>query len=96
MISIENASLESLLGEMLGALLGIYPSVGHTLYFTPKATLARLDMLARNSEGILDKACTVDWDLIMRVSAKRGFMTPEQVAAVRKPSWVAWPWKLSR
>jgi superfamily II DNA or RNA helicase len=27
--------------------------------------LARLDMLARNSEGILDKACDVDWDLII-------------------------------
>ncbi|MET7706956.1 helicase-related protein [Micromonospora sp. NPDC005413] len=27
--------------------------------------LARLDMLARNSEGILDKACNIDWDLII-------------------------------
>lgn len=27
--------------------------------------LARLDVLARNSEGILDKACGVDWDLII-------------------------------
>jgi superfamily II DNA or RNA helicase len=27
--------------------------------------LARLDVLARNSEGILDKACEVDWDLIV-------------------------------
>ncbi|MDJ0357674.1 helicase-related protein [Paenarthrobacter sp. PH39-S1] len=27
--------------------------------------LARLDMLARNSEGILDKACGLDWDLIV-------------------------------
>lgn len=27
--------------------------------------LARLDMLARNSEGILDKACSIDWDLII-------------------------------
>lgn len=27
--------------------------------------LARLDVLARNSEGILDKACAVDWDLII-------------------------------
>src|SRR5579859_8110861 len=27
--------------------------------------LARLDLLARNSEGILDKACEVDWDLII-------------------------------
>lgn len=27
--------------------------------------LARLDVLARNSEGILDKACTTDWDLII-------------------------------
>lgn len=27
--------------------------------------LARLDVLARNSEGILDKACEIDWDLII-------------------------------
>jgi SNF2 family DNA or RNA helicase len=27
--------------------------------------LGRLDVLARNSEGILDKACQVDWDLII-------------------------------
>jgi superfamily II DNA or RNA helicase len=27
--------------------------------------LARLDVLARNSEGILDKACDTDWDLII-------------------------------
>lgn len=27
--------------------------------------LARLDVLARNSEGILDKACDVDWDLVI-------------------------------
>ena len=45
MISIENASLESMLGELLGALLGIHLSVGHTLYFTPKAAIARLDLL---------------------------------------------------
>ncbi|TLM86011.1 helicase-related protein [Pseudarthrobacter sp. NamE5] len=27
--------------------------------------LARLDMLARNSEGILEKACQIDWDLVI-------------------------------
>lgn len=27
--------------------------------------LARLDVLSRNSENVLDKACTVDWDLII-------------------------------
>jgi SNF2 family DNA or RNA helicase len=27
--------------------------------------LARLDVLARNSEGILDKACNCDWDLVI-------------------------------
>lgn len=27
--------------------------------------LARLDVLARNSEGVLDKACQVDWDLVI-------------------------------
>lgn len=45
MISVENASLESLLGELLGALLGIHPHVGHTLFFTPKASIARLELL---------------------------------------------------
>jgi hypothetical protein len=46
MISIENASLESLLGELLGALLGIHLHIGHTLYFTPRSAIARLDLLA--------------------------------------------------
>lgn len=27
--------------------------------------LARLDVLARNNEGILDKACEIDWDLVI-------------------------------
>lgn len=46
MISIENASLESMLGELLGALLGIHLSIGHTLYFTPRAAIPRLELLS--------------------------------------------------
>jgi hypothetical protein len=46
MISIENASLESMLGELLGALLGIHLQIGHTLFFTPRASIARLELLS--------------------------------------------------
>lgn len=52
MISIENASLKSMLGELLGALLGIHLSVGHTLYFTPRAAIARLDLLTNVADAI--------------------------------------------
>jgi hypothetical protein len=40
MVSIENASMESMLGELLGALLGIHLEIGHTIYFTPSGLLA--------------------------------------------------------
>jgi hypothetical protein len=65
MISIENASLESMLGELLGALLGIFPSLGHTLYFTPKAVLARLEML----ENVMVKTLDHDPKTLARVTA---------------------------
>lgn len=45
MISIEHASLETLLGDLLGVLLGIHPHIGTTLYFTPKAATARLELI---------------------------------------------------
>jgi hypothetical protein len=51
MISIENASLESMLGELLGALLGIHLQFGHTLYFTPRAAVARLELLENITEA---------------------------------------------
>lgn len=46
MISIENSSLEVLLAELLAALLGIHGEYGILLYFTPKAAIPRLDMIA--------------------------------------------------
>lgn len=54
MISIENASLESMLAELLGALLGDL-RIGHTLYFTPKAAIARLDLLENISVPAIGK-----------------------------------------
>src|SRR5829696_4881838 len=65
MISIENASLESMLGELLGALLGIFPRIGHTLYFTPKAVLARLEML----ENVMTEALEHDPKTLAKVAA---------------------------
>jgi hypothetical protein len=65
MVTIENASLESLLGELLGALLGIWPSIGHTLYFTPNAVMARLNML----ENVMDEALEHDRPVLTKVTA---------------------------
>lgn len=45
MVSIENASLETLLAELLAALLGIHGEFGILIYFTPKAAIARVDMI---------------------------------------------------
>jgi hypothetical protein len=65
MISIENASLESILGELLGALLGIHPQVGHTLYFTPRAAMPRLEML----ENVMDQALSREPEVLAKVAA---------------------------
>ncbi len=45
MVSIENSSLEVLLAELLAALLGIHGEFGILIYFTPKAAIARIDMI---------------------------------------------------
>ena len=50
MISIENASLEVLLAELLAALLGIHGELGIIVYFTPKAAIPRLDTIANVTE----------------------------------------------
>lgn len=63
MISIENASLESVLGELLGTLLGVHPHIGHTLYFTPRAAIARLELI----ENILPLSIATDEQLIKRI-----------------------------
>lgn len=65
MISIENASLESVLGELLGVLLGVHPHIGHTLYFTPRAAIARLELI----ENVLPLSIAKDEELTKRVKA---------------------------
>ncbi|HMJ43685.1 MAG TPA: hypothetical protein VK522_15545 [Pseudolabrys sp.] len=65
MVSIENASLESMLGELLGAILGIRLQIAHTLFFTPKSGMARLDLLA----NVLDESLPKHPELRTRVRA---------------------------
>lgn len=65
MISIENASLESVLGELLGALLGVHPHIGHTLYFTPRAAIARLELI----ENVLPLSIAPDEELTKRLKS---------------------------
>lgn len=45
MITIENSSLEVLFGDLLGVILGVKPDIGIALYFSPKAAIARLDLI---------------------------------------------------
>lgn len=71
MISIENASLELVLGELLGTLLGVHPHIGHTLYFTPRAAIARLELI----ENILPLSIATHEQLInelKRLSNEQG------------------------
>ena len=65
MISIENSSLKSCLGELLGIILGIHPHIGHTLYFTPRAAIARLDLI----ENVINDLIGDDDALSKRVRA---------------------------
>ena len=65
MISIENSSLKSCLGELLGIILGIHPHIGHTLYFTPRAAIARLDLI----ENVINNSIGDDDALSKRVRA---------------------------
>jgi hypothetical protein len=53
MLSIELSNLEIFLGEMLGGLLKIPRHVGHILYLTPRASIARLDMLGNVAKAVL-------------------------------------------
>jgi hypothetical protein len=46
MISIEHASLESMLAELLGAVIGVYLPIGTTLFYTPKSSIARLELIS--------------------------------------------------
>jgi hypothetical protein len=45
MMVVEMTSLEVMLGDMLAALSGLLDGQAHQIYFSPKATIARLDML---------------------------------------------------
>jgi len=45
MMVVEMTSLEVMLGDLLGALLGLDQGESHQIYFTPRATMARIDVL---------------------------------------------------
>lgn len=45
LISVEISSMEVMLGDLLGALLNLSPDESHLIYFTPKAAIARIDVL---------------------------------------------------
>ena len=45
MMVVEMTSLEVMVGDMLAALSGLLDGQAHQIYFSPKATIARLDML---------------------------------------------------
>jgi hypothetical protein len=46
MMVVEMTSLEVMLGDLLAALLGLEHGEAHQIYFTPKAAIARIDVLA--------------------------------------------------
>jgi hypothetical protein len=45
LITIEITNLEVMLGALLGALLNFQDNISHQIYFTPRAAIARLDVL---------------------------------------------------
>lgn len=45
LISVEISSMEVMLGDLLGALLNLSPDESHLIYFTPRAAIARIDVL---------------------------------------------------
>jgi hypothetical protein len=47
MITIENANLEIFISELLAAVLTIPTDIGQAIYLTPKAAIARLEILER-------------------------------------------------
>jgi hypothetical protein len=46
MMVVEMTSMEVMLGDVLGSLLNLNDGESHQIYFTPKATIARIDVLA--------------------------------------------------
>ena len=65
MITIENASLESMLAELLGATLGIHLEIGRALFFTPKAAIARVDLI----ENVASASLANHPDVLTKVRA---------------------------
>jgi hypothetical protein len=51
MITIEITNLEVMLGDLLGALLDFDDDMSHGIYFTPKAAIARMDVLVNVAES---------------------------------------------
>jgi hypothetical protein len=52
MISIEIANIENSLANLLAALLGITGRQAHLVYFTPKAAIARVDVVANVADAL--------------------------------------------
>ncbi|MCS3731116.1 hypothetical protein [Bradyrhizobium betae] len=65
MISIENSSLEVLFAELLAALLGVHGEFGILIYFTPKAAIARLDMI----DNVIEPSLAGHSELIAEIRA---------------------------
>jgi hypothetical protein len=45
MITVENSSLEALLADLLAVILKVRPDMGFALFYSPKASIARLDLI---------------------------------------------------
>lgn len=68
MISIENGSLEILLGELLGSLLGIHYDFSQLLFYTPNSSSVRLSLIESIIEPSIgrDKKLTAEVQSILK------------------------------
>jgi hypothetical protein len=55
MVTVELSTLEIMLGDVLAALLDLGDELGHIIYFTPRAAIARIDVIANLAESTLLK-----------------------------------------
>jgi hypothetical protein len=46
MLTVEISNLERYLSDLFGAMLGIHALIAETIYFTPKAAMARMDVIS--------------------------------------------------
>jgi hypothetical protein len=53
LVTVELSALEIMLGDVLGALLDLDDELGHIIYFTPKAAIARIEVVANLAEAKL-------------------------------------------